>query len=78
VGVAGWPGREIGGDNIVAARDQGADQVVTDLAAGAGEEDLHAGRIIDRASPRGKPPGAPCGSDLAAVAADQKMWLKLT
>jgi hypothetical protein len=63
----------------VAARDQRADQVMTDLAAGAGEEDLHAGRIIDRTSSRGKPPARVA----AAVAgrfgrADQKMWLKLT
>jgi hypothetical protein len=40
--------REIGGHDLVAASDQGADQVVTDLAAGSGEEDLHEARIIDR------------------------------
>jgi hypothetical protein len=47
--------REIGGHDLVAASDQGADQVVTDLAAGSGEEDLHEAPIIDRASSAGKP-----------------------
>jgi hypothetical protein len=38
----------------MAAGRQRADQVVTDLAAGTGEEDLHAVRIIDRAALCGK------------------------
>jgi hypothetical protein len=46
VGVARWARREIGRHQIVTRRDEGADQIVADLATGAGDENLHAPRIM--------------------------------
>src|SRR6185295_6041086 len=55
MGVARWARREVGGHDLVATGDERPDEVVADLAAGPGEEDLHEARIIDRASSAGKP-----------------------
>ena len=45
VRVARRARREVGRDHLVTLRDERADQVVADLSAGAGDEDLHAARI---------------------------------
>ena len=49
VRVARRPRREVGRDDVVALRDERADQVVADLPAGSGDENFHAARTIQRA-----------------------------
>jgi hypothetical protein len=71
--MARRPGSEIGGYDLVTAGDQRADQVMSDLPARPGEEDLHGTRIIHCTPSGGKTGIAP-----ARATPPQKMWLKLT
>jgi hypothetical protein len=50
---------EIGGHDLVAAGDQRADQVMSDLPARSGEEDLHEARIIHCSSSGSKAGNGP-------------------
>jgi hypothetical protein len=52
--MARRPRGEIGGHDVVAAGDQRADQVMSDLSTRSGEEDLHEARIIHCSSSGGK------------------------